>query len=98
MSNENFLTQINFQENIAGIRDDFQKEITLFGSEIEEIKLTPKFSRYKNEPQRITEILRANTDLSNRSARENQRKVFGVAEKSSKAMVTILDGFSLDKK
>ena len=54
----------NFQQSVAGIRDDLQKEITEFKSEmlnnIEEIKLTLKNSRYENEPQKITEKLRVN--------------------------------------
>ena len=66
----------NFQQSVAGIRDDLQKEITEFKSEmlnnIEEIKLTLKNSRYENEPQKITEKLRVNADLTSQSERENK--------------------------
>ena len=60
--------QNNFQQSVAGIRDDLQKEITEFKSEmlkeIDEIKLTLNNSLYENEPQRLTENLRANADLT----------------------------------
>ena len=48
----------NFQYSVAGIKDDLQKEITDFKSEMlnntEEFKLRPKNSRYENEPQKLT--------------------------------------------
>ena len=78
----------NFQQSVAGIRDDLQKEITEFKSEmlnnIEEIKLTLKNSRYENEPQKITEKLRVNADLTSQSERENKIIVFGVQEKNKR--------------
>ena len=92
----------NFQQSVAGIRDDLQKEITEFKSEmlnnIEEIKLPLKNSRYENEPQRITEKLRVNADLTSQSERENKIIVFGVPEKTNDTLVTVLDRISHDKK
>ena len=94
--------QNNFQQSVAGIRDDLQKEITEFKSEIlnniEEIKLTLKSSRYENELQKLTENLRANADLTSQSERENKIIVFGVSEKTSDTMITVLDRISHDKK
>ena len=94
--------QNNFQQSVAGIRDDLQKEITEFKSEmlnnIEEIKLTLKNSRYENEPQKLTENLRAKADLTSQSERENKIIVFGVSEKTSDTMITVLDRISHDKK
>ena len=57
---------------------------------IEEIKLTPKNSRYENEPQKLTENLIANADLTSQSERENKIIVFGVPEKRSDTMITII--------
>ena len=94
--------QNNFQQSVAGIRDDLQKENTEFKSEmlnnIEEIKLTLKNSRYENEPQKLTENLRANADLTSQSERENKIIVFEVPEKTSDTMITVLDRISHDKK
>ena len=94
--------QNNFQQSVAGIRDDLQKEITEFKSEmlnnIEEIKLTLQNSRYENEPQKLTENLRANADLTSQSERENKIKVLGIPEKTSDTMITVLDRISHDKK
>ena len=94
--------QNSFQQSVAGIRDDLQNEITDFKSEmlnnIEEIKLTLKFSRYENEPQKLTENLRANADLTSQSERENKIIVFRVPEKTSDTMITVLDRISHDKK
>ena len=65
----------NFQHSVAGIRDDLQKDISDFKSEMfnntEEIKLRLKNSRYENEPQKITENLRANADLTRQSEEKN---------------------------
>ena len=72
-----------------------QKQVTEFKIEmlnnIEAIKLTLKNSRYENEPQKITENLRANADLSSQSERENKIIVFGVPEKTSDTMIAVLD-------
>ena len=89
--------QNNFQQSVAGITDDLQKEITEFESNIE-IKLTFKNSRYENEPQKITENLRANADLTSQSEQENKIIVFGVPKKTSDTMIAALDRISHDKK
>ena len=79
-----------------------QREITEFKSELlintEKIKLKLKNSRYENEPQKLIANLRANADLTSQSERENKIIVFGVPEKTSDTMNTILDRISLDKK
>ena len=84
--------QNNFQQSAAGIRDDLQKEITEIKSEmlnnIEEIKLTLKNSRCENEPQKLTENLRAKADLTSQSEREIKIIVFGVPEKTSNTEIT----------
>ena len=100
-NNEMENLQNNFQQSVAGIRDDLQKEITEFKSEmlnIEEIKLTPKNSRNENEPQKLTENLIANADLTSQSERDNKIIVFGVPEKTSDTMITASDRISHDKK
>ena len=101
-NNEIEKLQNNFQQSVAGIRDDLQKEITEFKSEmfnnIEQTELTLKNSRYENEPQKITENLRANADLTSQSERENKIIVFGVPLKTSDTMITVLDRISHDKK
>ena len=101
-NNEMKYLQNNFQQSVAGIREDLQKEITAFKSEmlnnIEEIKLTLKNSRYENEPPKLAENLRANADLTSQSERENKIIVFGVPEKTSDTMITVLDRISHDKK
>ena len=58
----------------------------------------PKNSRYENEPQKLTENLRANADLTSESERENKIIVFGVPEKTSDTMITVLDRISHDEK
>ena len=92
----------NFQQSVAGIRDDVRKEITDCKCEmlniIEKINLTLENSRYANEPQKITENLRSIADLTNQSERKNKIIVFGVPEKTSDIMVTVLDRISHDKK
>ena len=101
-NNEIEKLQNNFQQSVAGIRDDLQNEITENKGEmlnnIEEIKLTLKNSRYQNETQKITENLRANADLTSQSEREIKIIVFGVPEKTSDTMITVLDRISHDKK
>ena len=66
--------QNNFQQSVAGIRDDLQKEITEVKSKmlnnIEEIKTTLK--KHENEPQKITENSIANASLTDKSERENK--------------------------
>ena len=47
---------------------------------IEEIKLTLKNLRYENEPQKITENLRANADLTSQSERENKISFWSTRE------------------
>ena len=90
--------QNNFPQSVAGIRDDLQKEITEIKSEmlnnIDEIKLTLKKSRNENKPQKLTENLRANADLTSQSEGENKIIVFGVPEKTSDTMITVLHRIS----
>ena len=101
-NNEIEYLQKNFQQSVAGIREDLRKEITAFKSEmlnnIEEIKLTLKNSLYEIEPPKLAENLRANADLTSQSERENEIIVFGVPEKTSDTMITVLDRISHDKK
>ena len=65
---------------------------------LEEIKLTLKNLQYAYDPQKITEKLRSNADLTSQSERENEIIVFGVPENTSDTMVTVLDRISHDKK
>ena len=65
---------------------------------LEEIKLTLKNLQYAYDPQKITEKLRSNADLTSQSERENKIIVFGVPENTSDTMVTVLDRISHDKK
>ena len=59
--------------------------------------MTVKNSQYENEHQKITENLTAKTDLTSQPERE-KIIVFGVQEKTSNTMVTLLERISHDKK
>ena len=100
-NNEMEYLQNDSHQSVAGVRDDLQKEITEFKNKKlnnkEEIKLTLKNSRYEKEPQKITENSRANADLTSQSEQENKIIVFGVPEKTSETMITVLDRISHDK-
>ena len=100
-NNEKENLQNNFQQSVAGIRNNLQKQITEFKNEmlnnIEEIKLTLKNARYENEPQKVTENLRANSDLTSQSERESKIIAFEVPEKTSDKRITASDRISDDK-